>query len=70
MRFIEKDERAIARMGELGETYQTLSDKLKTQGLTINAKTLYRYITRKETPSKSIKKEIATALKCLVSDIF
>ena len=70
MRFIEKDERAITRMSERGETYQTLSEKLKGYGLNVAPKTLYRYITRKETPSKSIKKTIASALNCLVSDIF
>ena len=70
MRTIEKDERAKRRLEELGETYQTLSEKLKDYGLNVSPKTLYRYVTRKETPSKSIKKTIATALKCLVSDIF
>lgn len=62
--------KAFERMLDMQETYTTLSEKLKPEGYVFNARTVYRYITGKEVPSKPIKKAIAKVLRCLVSDIF
>lgn len=62
--------KAFKRMVDMKETYTTLSEKLKNKGYVFNARTIYRYITGKEAPSKPIKKAIAEVLQCLVSDIF
>lgn len=62
--------KAFERMVELKETYTTLSEKLKNEGYVFNARTVYRYITGKEAPSKPIKKAFAKVMRCLVSDIF
>lgn len=70
MRAIKVDTRAFERMQAQGKTYESLSNALKTQGIEIKASTLYRYITHKETPNKSVKKAIAKALNCTVIEIF
>lgn len=62
--------KAFERMVEMQETYTTLSAKLRPEGYIFNARTVYRYITGKEMPSKPIKKAIAKVLRCLVNDIF
>lgn len=70
MREIKKDTRAYDRMCELKIGYAQLSDRLKVYGLDISAKTLFKYIAHRESPNKSVKRAIAKALNCLVSDIF
>ena len=62
--------KAFERMVEMRETYTTLAEKLKPKGYIFNARTVYRYITGKEVPSKPSKKAIAEVLGCLDSDIF
>ena len=66
----DKRTKAFERMIAQKETYATLSRKLRDRGYIFNERTVYRYITGKETPSKPIKKAIAEVLKCLVVDIF
>lgn len=70
MRAIKADERAFKRMQAQGKTYESLSVDLRAQGVNIKASTLHRYITHKETPNKSVKKDIAKALHCAVEEIF
>ena len=70
MKLVAKDTRAFDRMIELKETYTTLSEKLRQEGYIFNARTVYRYITRKAMPTKPVKRAIAKVLRCLVSDIF
>lgn len=62
--------KAYKRMVEMGETYTTLVRKLRMYGLELEAREVYRYVTGKDVPSKEIKKALAKALLCLVSDIF
>lgn len=62
--------KAYKRMVEMGETYTTLVRKLRMYGLELEAREVYRYVTGKDVPSKEIKKALAKALRCLVSDIF
>ena len=62
--------KAYKRMVEMGETYTTLVRKLRMYGLELEARTVYRYVTGKDVPSKEIKKALAKVLRCLVSDIF
>lgn len=66
----EKRTKAFERMMDMQETYATLSRKLRDKGYIFNERTVYRYITGKETPSKPVKKAFAEVLRCLVSDIF
>ena len=70
MKLVAKDTRAFDRMIEQKETYTTLSEKLRQEGYIFNARTVYRYITRKAMPTKPVKRAIAKVLRCLVSDIF
>ncbi|MBQ7913747.1 MAG: helix-turn-helix domain-containing protein [Clostridia bacterium] len=70
MRAIKIDDRAFNRMQAQGKSYESLSLALKARGINIKASTMYRYITHKETPNKSVKKEIARALNCAVEEIF
>lgn len=62
--------KAYKRMVEMGETYTTLVRKLRMYGLELEAREVYRYVTGKDVPSKEIKKALAKALRCLVSDIY
>ena len=66
----EKRTKAFERMIEQKETYATLARKLRDEGYIFNERTVYRYITGKENPSKPVKKAMAKVLKCLVVDIF
>ena len=70
MRAIKKDERAFQRMVAQGKSYESISKELEAEGIKLNARTIYRYITHKETPPKSTKKDIARVLKCAVEEIF
>lgn len=70
MREIKKDDRAIERMRQLKLGYAQLAERLKLQGLDLSTRTVFKYMTHRDTPNKSVKKEIARALDCLVSDIF
>ena len=65
-----KRTKALKIMDNRQESYATLSRKLRDKGYILNERTVYRYITGKEVPSKPIKKAIAEVLRCLVSDIF
>ena len=65
-----KKTKALKIMENREESYATLSRKLRDKGYIFNERTVYRYITGKEVPSKPIKKAIAEVLRCLVSDIF
>ena len=65
-----KRTKAFECMRDRQETYATISRKLRDKGYILNERTVYRYITGKEVPSKPIKKAIAEVLRCLVSDIF
>lgn len=65
-----KKTKALKIMDNRQESYATLSRKLRDKGYIFNERTVYRYITGKEVPSKPIKKAIAEVLGCLVSDIF
>ena len=65
-----KRTKALKLMDNRKESYATLSRKLRDKGYIFNERTVYRYITGKEVPSKPIKKAIAEVLGCLVSDIF
>ena len=58
MRAIKKDERAFQRMIAQGKSYESISKELQAEGLTLTARTIYRYITHKETPPKSTVEEI------------
>lgn len=62
--------KAFECMLDRQETYATISRKLRDKGYILNERTVYRYITGKEVPSKPIKKAIAEVLRCLDSDIF
>ena len=70
MKQIKVDNRAFARMTAQGKSYESISRELESEGLTLNARTVYRYITHKETPPKSTKKLIAKVLKCAVEEIY
>ena len=65
-----KKTKALKLMEDRRESYATLSRKLRDKGYIFNERTVYRYITGKEVPSKPIKKAFAKVLRCLVSDIF
>lgn len=70
MKRIDKDRRAFDRMIAQGKSYESLSRDLEVEGVKLNARTVYRYITGKETPPKSTKKAIAKALNCAVEEIY
>ncbi len=70
MRVIKEDTRAFDRMISQGESYKTLAEQLAQYGEEVTARTMYRYITHKATPSKSMKKAIAKALNCGVAEIW
>lgn len=70
MRQIKIDNRAFDRMIAQGKSYESISKELEAEGLTLTARTVYRYITHKETPAKSTKKLIAKVLKCAVEEIY
>jgi hypothetical protein len=53
-----------------GKTYKSLAKDLEKESLSVTERTLYRYITQKAVPSKSMKKAIAKALNCSVMEIF
>jgi DNA-binding transcriptional regulator YhcF (GntR family) len=53
-----------------GKSYESIAKELEAEGITLTARTVYRYITHKETPAKSTKKLIAKVLKCAVEEIF
>lgn len=66
----EKQTKVFRIMMDRHESYTSISEKLRQEGYIFNARTVYRYITGKEVPSKPVKKAIAEVLGCLVSDIF
>lgn len=70
MRPIKEDTRAFDRMMAQGKSYKTLAEALSQYGEEVTARTVYRYITHKATPSKSMKKAIAKALNCGVAEIW
>jgi hypothetical protein len=70
MKKIRKDERAFDRMIAQNKSYESISRELYAMGVNLNARTVYRYITHKETPPKSTKKLIAKVLKCAVEEIY
>lgn len=70
MKVIKKDTRAFDRMVAQGKSYKSLSEGLAQQGVNLSERTLYRYITHKEEPSKALKKAIAKALNCGVMEIW
>ena len=70
MRVIKEDTRAFDRMIAQGKSYKTLAEALAQYGEEVPARTMYRYITHKATPSKSMKKAIAKALNCGVAEIW
>lgn len=70
MRVIKEDTRAFDRMIAQGKSYKTLAEALAQYGEEVTARTMYRYITHKATPSKSMKKAIAKALNCGVAEIW
>lgn len=70
MREIKKDTRAFDRMMAQNKSYKTLADALSQYGEEVTPRTVYRYITHKATPSKSMKKAIAKALNCGVAEIW
>ena len=70
MRPIKEDTRAFDRMMAQNKSYKTLADALSQYGEEVTPRTVYRYITHKATPSKSMKKAIAKALNCGVAEIW
>lgn len=70
MRAIKQDKRAFERMIAQNKSYESISRELYAMGVNLNARTVYRYITHKETPPKSTKKLIAKVLKCAVEEIY
>lgn len=70
MKVIKEDTRAFDRMIAQGKSYKTLADALSQYGEEVTARTMYRYITHKATPSKAMKKAIAKALNCGVAEIW
>ncbi len=70
MRVIKEDTRAFDRMISQGKSYKTLAEALAQYGEEVTARTMYRYITHKATPSKTMKKAIAKALNCGVAEIW
>ena len=71
MRPIKEDTRAFDRMMAQGKIYKTLAEDVAQRiGEDIAPRTMYRYITHKAVPSKSMKKAIAKALNCTVMEIF
>lgn len=70
MREIKKDTRAYDRMIAQGKSYKSISDALVWQGVNVDARTVYRYITNRAVPSKHMQKAIAKVLNCSVKEIF
>ena len=70
MKPIKEDTRAFDRMMAQKKSYKTLAEQLAQYGEEVTARTMYRYITHKATPSKSMKKAIAKALNCGVAEIW
>jgi hypothetical protein len=70
MRPIKEDTRAFDRMIAQGKSYMTLAEALLQYGEEVTPRTVYRYITHKATPSKSMKKAIAKALNCGGAEIW
>lgn len=70
MRAIKQDKRAFERMIAQNKSYESISRELYAMGVNLSARTVYRYITHKETPPKSTKKLIAKVLKCAVEEIY
>ena len=70
MRAIKQDKRAFERMIAQNKSYESISRELYAMGVNLNARTVYRDITHKETPPKSTKKLIAKVLKCAVDEIY
>lgn len=70
MKVIKEDTRAFDRMIAQGKSYKTLSETLAQYGEEVTPRTVYRYITHKAEPSKSMKKAIAKALNCGVKEIW
>ena len=70
MKQIKIDNRAFARMIAQGKSYESIAKELQSLGENLKARTVYRYITHKETPPKSTKKLIAKVLKCAVEEIY
>ena len=70
MKPIKEETRAFDRMMAQNKSYKTLAEALAQYGEEVTARTMYRYITHKATPSKSMKKAIAKALNCTVMEIF
>jgi hypothetical protein len=70
MREIKEDKRAYDRMIAQRKNYKKLAEALAQYGEEVTPRTVYRYITHKATPSKSMKKAIAKALNCTVMEIF
>ena len=70
MRVIKEDTRAFDRMMAQNKSYKTLAEALAQYGEEVTPRTVYRYITHKAVPSKSMKKAIAKALNCGVAEIW
>ena len=70
MRVIKEDTRAFDRMMAQNKSYKTLAEALAQYGEEVTPRTVYRYITHKAVPSKSMKKAIAKALNCGVTEIW
>jgi hypothetical protein len=70
MRVIKEDTRAFDRMIAQGKSYKTLAEQLAQYGEEVTPRMVYRYITHKAVPSKSIKKAIAKVLNCGVKEIW
>ena len=70
MKVIKKDTRAFDRMVVQGKSYKTLAEELERYGEKLNERTVYRYITHKAVPTKSMQKAIAKALNCTAMEIF
>lgn len=66
----KEDTRAFDRMMAQKKSYKTLAEQLAQYGEEVTPRTVYRYITHKATPSKSMKKAIAKALNCGVAEIW
>ena len=71
MKVIKEDTRAFDRMLAQNKSYKTLAEDVAQRiGEEITPRTMYRYITHKAVPSKSMKKAIAKALNCGVTEIW
>lgn len=65
-----KDTRAFDRMIAQRKSYASISQALAREGIALTPTKVYRYITHKENPHKSIRKALAKALGCAEEEIF